>query len=98
MTKTFFAAAALLAAISAPAFAKDVTPEKQFTRDGETYVYTTVTKANRVVISGRRYPAGSTFELVVRGNQVTGISDGQAVSFTVPNAQAKLTSTALASR
>jgi hypothetical protein len=98
MTKTFFAAAAMLAAISAPAFAKDAAPERKFTRDGQTYVYTMVTKANRVVISGRAYPSGSAFDLVVRGSLVTGVSGGQPVSFTVPNAQAKLTPTTLASR
>lgn len=98
MTKTFLAAAALITALSAPAFAKDAAPQRKFTRDGQTYVYTLVTKANRVVISGRRYPSGGTFQLVVRGDQVSGFSNGQPVSFTVPNAQAKLMPTALAAR
>ncbi|WCM29539.1 hypothetical protein NDN01_11920 [Sphingomonas sp. QA11] len=98
MTKTFLAAAAMLAAFSAPAFAKDSAPERRFTRDGQTYVYTMVAKTNRVVISGRRYPSGSAFELTVRGDQVSGISGGEPVSFSVKNAQAKLTPVALASR
>lgn len=98
MTKTLLAAAALIVAISAPAFAKDEAPQRKFTRDGQTYVYTMVTKAKRIVISGRRYPSGSAFELIVKGDQVSGVSDGEPVSFTVPNAQAKLAPTALASR
>ena len=98
MTKTFLAAAALIAALSAPAFAKDAAPQRKFTRDGQTYVYTMVTKANRVVISGRRHPGGDRFQLVVRGDQVSGFSNGGPVSFTVPNAQAKLMPAALAAR
>lgn len=98
MTRTFLAAAALIVAISAPAFAKDTAPQRKFTRDGQTYVYTMVTKANRVIISGRRYPSGSTFKLIVRGNQVSGFSGSEPVSFTVPNAQARLRPTAIAAR
>lgn len=98
MTKTFLAAAALAVAFSAPAFAKDVAGQQTFKRDGQTYVYTKVTKEDRVVLSGRRYPAGSAFELIVRGDRVTGYSGGVPVSFTVPDAQAKLTSTVVASR
>ena len=98
MTKTFLAAAAMIAAIATPVFAKDASPERKFTRDGQTYVYTLVNKADRVVISGHHYPSGSPFELTVRGDRVTGVSGGAPVSFKVPNAQAKLTPTALASR
>jgi hypothetical protein len=98
MTKTLLAAAALIAAISTPAFAKDAAPQRKFTRDGQTYIYTMVSKANRVIINGRRYPSGSAFELIVRGSQIDGYSGGEPVSFTVPNAQAKLMPTALASR
>lgn len=95
MFKTFFAATALLAVTVSPAFAKDG-PTKTFTRDGETYTYKTVVKGDHVVISGR-HQSGGAFELNVRGDQVSGISNGVPVSFTVPGAQAKLTATQLAS-
>ena len=98
MFKTLLAAATAVAAISSPAFAKDAGPERSFTRDGQTYVYTVVSNGKRVVISGRHYPSGSDFELIVRGDRITGVSGGQPVSFKVPNAQAKLAPTALASR
>jgi hypothetical protein len=98
MLKTFFAAAALLAATVSPALAKDGSSHT-FTRDGETYTYKTIDKGDHVLISGRRQ-SGSAFELNVRGDQVTGVSGGVPVSFTVPNAQSKLTSgsTAIALR
>lgn len=98
MTKTLLAAAALLATFSTPAFAKDDVQPRKFTRDGQTFVYTTTLKANRVVISGRRFPSGSAFEFVVRGDQISGVSGGEPVSFTVKGAQAKLTPVALAAR
>ena len=98
MTKTLLAAAALLATLSTPALAKDQAQTRKFTRDGQTYVYTVAAKANRVVISGRRFPSGSAFEFAVRGDQVSGVSGGEPVSFTVKDAQAKLTPVALASR
>jgi hypothetical protein len=96
MLKTFFAATALLAVSVSPAFAKDGAT-KTFTRDGETYTYKTVDKGDHVVISGRRQ-SGAAFELDVRGDQVSGISGGVPVSFTVRDAQKKLTGAQLASR
>ena len=97
MTKTLLAAA-LVISLAAPAFAQDKPAQKTFTRDGETYVYTSVAKANRVVISGTSYPDGGNFELVVRGDNVSGISGGMPVSFTVKGAQAKLMPAAMAAR
>ena len=97
MTKTLLAAA-LVISLAAPAFAADKPAEKTFTRDGETYVYTSVAKTNRVVITGTSYPDGGSFELVVRGDNVSGISGGVPVSFTVKGAQAKLMPAALAAR
>ncbi|GHH12363.1 MULTISPECIES: hypothetical protein [Sphingomonas] len=90
MIKTIFAATALLAATVSPALATD-SASHTFTRDGETYTYKTIDKGDHVLISGRRQ-SGSAFELNVRGDQVTGVSGGTPVSFVVPNAQAKLTS------
>jgi hypothetical protein len=97
MTKIFLTAA-LIASLATPALAGDKAAEKSFSRDGKTYVYTSVVKADRVVLSGRRFPEGSAFELVVRGDQVTGVSGGEPVSFSYKNAQAKLTQPQLASR
>jgi hypothetical protein len=98
LPKTLLVAAAMLVTLSTPAFAKDAAPQRKFTRDGQTYVYTMAIKANRVVISGRRFPSGSAFEFVVRGDQISGVSGGEPVSFTVKDAQAKLTPVVLASR
>lgn len=95
MLKTFFAATALLAVTVSPAFAKDGTAHT-FTRDGETYTYTTVDKGRYVLINGTRHSNGSTFQLSVRGSRVTGTTGGVPVSFLMPNAQAKLASTELA--
>lgn len=97
MTKLFLTAA-LIASLATPAFAADKPVEKSFSRDGQTFVYTTTAKADRVVISGRSYPEDSSFELVVRGDHVTGVTGGTPVSFTYKNAQSKLTSQQLASR
>jgi hypothetical protein len=88
MTKTLFAAAALLMA-ALPAFADEAPVQLSFQRDGETYVYTKVQKADRVVLTGHRYPSGVAFDLTVRGGWVTGTSDGVPVSFTMPPARAK---------
>ena len=95
MFKTLFAATALLAVTAAPAFAKD-SAARTFTRDGETYTYTTVNKGSYVLISGTRQSNGSTFELSVHGSRVTGVTGGVPVSFVVPDAQTKLTTTELA--
>ena len=89
MTKTLFASAALLLAATVPAFADEAPAQLRFQRDGETYVYTKVQKADRVILTGHRYPSGVAFDLTVRGDWVTGTSDGVAVSFTMPGAQAK---------
>ena len=97
MFKTLLTTAAVLAVAASPAFAKGGTT-RTFTRDGETYVYSTIDKGDHVLISGRRQSNGSAFQLSIRGDQVTGTSGGVPVSFTVPNAQAKLTATDLASR
>ena len=97
MTKLFLPIA-LLATLATPAFAADKPVEKSFSRDGQTFVYTTTAKADSVVIAGRSYPEDSSFELVVRGDHVTGFTGGTPVSFTYKNAQAKLSAQQLASR
>lgn len=96
MFKTLLTAAVLLAVPAAPAFARPAT--KTFTRDGESYSYTTRDLGDHVVISGRNRSTGAPFELDVRGDEVSGVSGGVPVSFTMPGAQAKLGSAAIASR
>lgn len=87
MNKTLLAAT-LFAAVSTPAFA-DTAPQHTFTRDGDTYVYTTQQVADQTVISGRVLNTGDTFRLSVHGNRVSGVSGRREVSFEVPAASAK---------
>lgn len=93
MIKTFFASAALLLVTAAPAFAGEKPTEITFQRDGETYTYTKTEKAGMVILRGR-FPTGNRFELIVRGNKVTGTVDGAYVpyniSYSMPLAPAKL--------
>lgn len=88
MNKTLLLAATLFAAVSTPALA-DTAPQRTFTRDGDTYVYTTQQIANHTVISGRVLNTGDTFRLSVRGNRVTGFSGRREVAFDVPTSSAK---------
>ncbi|KQS01948.1 hypothetical protein ASG11_14115 [Sphingomonas sp. Leaf357] len=84
MTK-LLTAAALIATLAAPAFAKDVAAQRSFTRDGETYVYTAAVKGDATVLSGRS-SSGRDFRLTVRNGHVTGRSGGVPVSFDVDSA------------
>ncbi len=97
MIKTLLAAA-LIASLAAPVLAQDKADEKSFTRDGQTYVYTKTVKPDRIVLRGRRYPSGDGFELVVRGDHITGVSGGTPVSYTIKGAQAKIMPAQLALR
>jgi hypothetical protein len=94
MTKTLLIAATLFAAVASPALADMPatatlapveTPAKQtFTRDGETYVYTTTQRTGYTLISGRSLTTGATFSLNVRGKRVSGVTNGKPVSFVMP--------------
>ena len=86
MTK-LLSAAALIAAIITPAIANAgrAAPEHTFTRDGETYVYTSTDQGGATLLVGRAYPSGRDFTLTVRGNRVNGYSGGVPVSFVVEN-------------
>src|SRR4051812_11761413 len=101
MTKTFFASAALLLVTAAPAFAGEKPTEITFQRDGETYTYTKTEKDGLVILKGR-FPTGDRFELIVRGDKVTGTVDGvyapQDISFSMPLAPAKPGAAELAAR
>ena len=73
---------AIVAALgfSAPVLAEK-SAEKSFNHDGTTYVYQTEAKDDAKVISGRAYPGGKSFRLVVANGKVRGVSDGAPVSF-----------------
>jgi hypothetical protein len=87
MKKTLLAAT-LFALLSTPALA-ETAPQHTFTRDGDTYVYTTRQIANRTVISGRVLNTGDRFEFDVRGKHVTGFTSRSEVAFDVPSTDAK---------
>jgi hypothetical protein len=96
MTK-LFAAFALAATISAPALAQEASPERSFTRDGVTYVYTATKVGDTTVLAGRASPVGGPFKLTVRGKQVNGRAGGVPVSFAVDRPLAR-SATTLAAR
>lgn len=83
MTKTLLLAASIFAAIATPALA-ETSPQHTFTRDGDTYVYTTRQVAGHTVISGRVVNTGDTFKLNVLGNRVTGVLGQRDLAFAVP--------------
>ena len=86
MNKTIIAAViATSALIPTFAAAHDREPHR-FTRDGETYVYTTTIKGDVQVIDGYRATGGARFHLVVRNGVVSGVTGGQAVDFRVDQA------------
>lgn len=62
-----------------------------FKHDGYTYVYTVEQKGDMQLISGHSYPGGAPFSLVVRGDRVSGSSNGVAVSFNVEDARGAAT-------
>lgn len=82
MTK-FLPIAAFLAALTSPVCASAADPgqPQRFTRDNETYIYTTESRHDRLFVDGHSYPSGAAFHLVIRGNQVSGTSAGVPVDF-----------------
>lgn len=72
--------------------------ERTFEHDGQTYVYTTTVANDRQIITGRRFPSGAPFRLVVRGDRVTGTAGGVPVSFRTAEARGAVRGTQLASR
>lgn len=78
MLLTISATAAVLA--GSPAIAGE-SAETRFEHDGYTYVYKAEETKGRKVITGRRYPGNAVFRLVVKGDRVSGLSDGRPVSF-----------------
>ena len=79
--------ATILIAVSAmiPTFAAaENVPMHRFTRDGQSYVFTVVNQRARQVIDGHSETDGSRFHLIVRDGMVSGMANGQQVSFRVP--------------
>lgn len=97
MRKTF-AILATVAAMLTSTIGMAREGERTFQHDGQTYVYTTTVANDRQVISGRRYPSGAPFRLVVRGKRVTGTAGGVPVSFRTADARGAVRGTELASR
>ncbi|RDE06673.1 hypothetical protein [Sphingomonas aracearum] len=86
--KKFLAAAAVTLSLLAPVAVYARTAEKQsFKHEGQTYVYTVTDKQGATVYQGRRFPSGSAFRLVRRGDYVTGRSGGTPVAFRVESAR-----------
>jgi len=97
MRKTFAILAAVAASLTSTiGMARE--GEKTFRHEGQTYVYTTSFVDGREVISGRRYPAGAPFRLVVRDGRVTGTAGGVPVSFRTAYARGAARGVELASR
>lgn len=92
MLKSIVTAAVLLTATAAPALAAE--PES-FTRNGETFVYTKVSTNDQIILDGLNKTSGGSFHLVIAGGRVTGVSNGQPVSFVMPAGKA---STQIAAR
>ncbi len=83
MRKTFLAP--LLIALATPAFAADEPVERTFTRDGQTYAYTSRRDGDSTVFEGRNVTTGEPFVLTLRNGWVEGKYNGKPVSFVSPN-------------
>lgn len=80
MRKTIAILAAVTAALTST-IGMAAEGRRTFTQNGETYVYTSHDEQGRQVITGRQYPSGTPFRLVVRGDRVSGVAGGYPVSF-----------------
>jgi len=86
MRKTVAILAAITAALTSTiGMARE--GERTFEHDGSTYVYTSTVANGRQVLTGRRFPSGAPFRLVVRGDRVTGTAGGVPVSFRTTDAK-----------
>lgn len=97
MRKTVTIAAALVAALTST-IGMAAENKQRFSHNGATYVYTSKHAGNRQVIDGRRFPSGSAFHLVVRGNRVSGVSGGVPVDFALAEARGATGAVEVASR
>ncbi len=86
MRKSFAILAAVAAALTSTiGMARD--GERTFEHEGSTYVYTSTVTDGRQILTGRRFPEGTPFRLVVRGDRVTGTAGGVPVSFRTADAK-----------
>ncbi len=97
MRKTFAIMAVVAAALTST-IGMARSGQTMFEHDGQTYVYDSVVVHDRQVITGRRFPGGTPFRLVVRGDRVSGTAGGVPVSFKVAEASGAVGKTQLASR
>ncbi|MBK5264800.1 MAG: hypothetical protein JJE34_06135 [Alphaproteobacteria bacterium] len=79
-------AAGAVLSFASPALA-DPAETVSFKHDGYTYVYKVEQEGEKKVITGRIYPDGKKFSLIVRGDVVTGVAGGAAVEFNVADAK-----------
>ena len=90
--------AAALFSLTAPALAEEPT-EYQFEHDGISYVYSVETDGDSRILTGRHYPSGGRFRLVVRDGRVTGQMNGSSVRFRLSSVEGEIgEGLALASR
>lgn len=97
MRKTVTIAAAVAAALTST-IGMAAETKQRFTHNGLTYVYTAKQSGGRQIIDGRRFPSGSAFHLVVRGNRVSGVSGGVPVDFALAEARGATGAVEVASR
>ena len=71
--------------LAAPASAEE--GKQRFTHEGYTYVYNVRETRVGQVITGRRYPDASAFNLAVKKGKVSGTSNGVRVAFNLESAQ-----------
>ena len=86
MLSKLIVAGALSAIAASAAQAEDATKQR-FTHEGYTYVYDVKDTKTGQKISGRRYPGSVAFNLSVKDGKVSGVSNGQSVSFPVEEAR-----------
>lgn len=97
MTK-FLTTAFAAFALAAPVAALAQPEETRFEHDGFTYVFTAHDAGKTKIITGKRYPRGDSFRLVVSNGRVRGTSAGKAVEFRLSEVEHIDRGEALASR
>lgn len=92
MLSKFFFAGALSAVVAAavPASAEEA-GNQRFTHEGYTYIYRVKDTKSGKVISGRRLPDATAFNLSVKNGRVSGVSGGRPVAFNVADASGAAT-------
>lgn len=86
MRMLFISVAAAAFSLATPALAK-AGEQKSFEYEGSTYTYTVENKGDAKVVKGVAYPQGQRFSLIVRGDRVRGMFNGQEIAFKVDDAK-----------